>query len=117
MIKSDTVMKKLEERHKPEEATERSVSELNALLERFDAISANTYHQYIGLCGADECLGWEAKVDCREFGNKELQAHKDAQEMLGRHRAFAEAAKMIREETDEEVSVERESLISALNGG
>jgi len=32
MIKSDTVMKKLEERHKPEEATERSVSELNALL-------------------------------------------------------------------------------------
>lgn len=72
-------------------------SELTTLLERFDALGANAYHRYIELCRKDECLGWEAKVDCGKFCAAELQAHKDAQEMLGKHRAFTEAAKMLRE--------------------
>jgi hypothetical protein len=74
-----------------------SASELNELLERFDAIGSNAYHRYIELCRKDDCLGWEAKVDCGKFGAAELQAHKDAQEMLGKHRAFTEAARMLRE--------------------
>lgn len=82
---------------KTENETTAQASPCSQLLERFDAISSNAYHRYIELCRKDECLGWEAKVDCKQFGYNELRAHMDAQEMLGKHRAFAEAAKMLRE--------------------
>jgi len=70
-------------------------SELTPLLERLIARKENAYIEYIARCRKDECLGWEAKVDHGKFGENELKAHKDAQEMLGRHRAFADAIDMI----------------------
>ena len=67
---------------------------LQLILGRLQARSENSYIEYIGRCRKDQCLGWEAKVDAGEFGKDELQAHKDAQEMLGKHRAYAEAIKI-----------------------
>lgn len=68
------------------------------LVERLQARADNAYVDYIGLCRRDECLGWEAKVGRGIFGLHELEAHKKAAEMLGRHRALQEVANLLREE-------------------
>jgi hypothetical protein len=62
---------------------------LDSLVSRFGALRDNAYLEYIGACRRDECLGWEAKAEHREFGLKELEAHKTAAEWLGKHRAYA----------------------------
>ena len=69
------------------------------LLTRFNARCENAYLEYIGLCRADPCLGWEAKVDQGKFGLTELEAHKKAAEMLGRHRAYGAIIRELREVT------------------
>lgn len=57
----------------------------------------NAYVAYIDSGRKNECLGWEAKLESGEFGEPELRAHKLAAEQLGRHRALAEAAKLLGE--------------------
>ncbi|MCP5094945.1 MAG: hypothetical protein GY943_05270 [Chloroflexi bacterium] len=74
-----------------------AVGDMTALLERLTARADNAYVQYMNNCMRDECLGWVAKVERGGFGRKELQAHEDAAEQLGRHRALHEAVKLIRE--------------------
>ncbi len=76
---------------------ESSKSDKSDLLERLIARADNAYVQYINNCRRDECLGWEAKVERGGFGRKEVPAHEDAAEQLGRHRALHEAVKLIRE--------------------
>lgn len=70
--------------------------DLTKLVELFESISSNSYIKYIQSCRKEDCLGFEAKVKSGKFGEAQLLAHKEAQEMLGRHRAFAEAAQMLR---------------------
>lgn len=59
------------------------------------AMSDRAYSQYIQQMSRPECLGWEAKAVNGRFGIKELEAHTTAGELLGRHRALAEAATML----------------------
>lgn len=81
----------------PECAGSGELSGLPDLLERLIARADNAYIDYINKCRREECLGWEVKVDRGKFGFKELQAHKDAAEQLGKHRALHEAVKMLKE--------------------
>lgn len=73
-------------------ATTRSEVASNELVLRLRARSDNAYIEHLNRCGKTECLGWEAKVERGKFGLSELEAHKAAAEMLGRHRALFEAA-------------------------
>ncbi|MCG2680733.1 MAG: hypothetical protein L6455_12340, partial [Kiritimatiellae bacterium] len=51
----------------------------------------NAYIEMISVARRDESLGWEIKVKRGEFGRKELDSHAKMGELLGRHRALAEA--------------------------
>ncbi len=75
--------------------TPQGASELKAMLAGLQARADNAYCDYIELCRRNECLGWEAKVEKGIFGAAELQAHKDAAEKLGRHRALQEAVNLL----------------------
>ena len=64
----------------------------NTLADDFRKIGDCAYCDYIQQMQRSECLGWEAKVAVKKFGGAELKAHTKAGELLGRHRAFHEAA-------------------------
>jgi hypothetical protein len=67
--------------------------ELALTLER---MADNAYCDYIRKMQRDECLGWEEKVRRGSFDSDNLRAHVGAGELLGRHRALHEAAKLLR---------------------
>ena len=58
----------------------------------FRDLSDRAYCDYIGQMRRDVCLGWEHKAKNAKFGEAELKGHTKAGELLGRHKAFAEAA-------------------------
>lgn len=62
------------------------------LIKILEGLSDRAYCDYIAKMRTNECLGWEEKVRTSKFGQAELNAHTKAGELLGRHRAFAEAA-------------------------
>ena len=62
----------------------------------FRGLSDRAYCNYIEQMGRDACLGWEHKAAHGKFGEAELKGHTVAGEMLGRHKAFAEAANALR---------------------
>lgn len=43
-------------------------------------------------CKRTECLGADAKMQAGKFGREELTAHMIAQELLGKHKAYHDAA-------------------------
>jgi len=63
-----------------------------ALISHLQALGDRAYCDYIAKMKTNECLGWEEKVRTKKFGQAELTAHTKAGELLGRHKAFAEAA-------------------------
>jgi len=63
------------------------------LVSRLQTKADNAYFDYIELCRRDECLGQEYKIEKGIFGEAELDAHKNASEALGRHRAYSKAVK------------------------
>ena len=67
-------------------------------IERLKARAENAYVRYIQCCGRNECLGLEAKIEKGVFGLTELEAHKAASEMLGWHRAYMDAIKLLIDE-------------------
>jgi hypothetical protein len=67
-----------------------------SLEEVFRRLSDRAYCNYIEQIGRDACLGWEHKAAHGKFGEAELKGHTVAGEMLGRHKAFAEAANALR---------------------
>ncbi len=70
---------------------------LNAGLDaKLAGMSDAAYCLYIEQMRRPECLGWEAKVRAGQFGREHLAAFMHAAEMLGRHKALAEAAQMVR---------------------
>lgn len=75
-----------------------SAEQITDLLVRLRARADNAYVDMIGVARRDESLGWEIKVEKGLFGRAELEAHVKAGELLGRHRALHEAAKLIEEE-------------------
>ncbi len=75
-----------------------SAEKIAALVARLLARSENAYCDYIEASKKDAALGWEIKVERGVFGKDELAAHGRRSELLGRHRALHEAAKLIEEE-------------------
>lgn len=71
-----------------------------ALIKILEGLSDRAYCDYIAKMRTNECLGWEEKVRTSKFGQAELNAHTKAGELLGRHRAFAEAAAAASSATD-----------------
>lgn len=69
---------------------------VEALRATLQGKSDAAYIRYIETLRRDECLGWEAKVHSRKFGEPELKAHTMAAEFLGQHRAFAAALADVR---------------------
>jgi hypothetical protein len=72
---------------------------IETIINRLQAKSENAYIGYINAHRKDECLGWEAKVLHNKFGEKELKAHKKAQEWFGKHCAYLDAIEVIKEES------------------
>ena len=62
----------------------------------FRRLSDRAYCNFIEQIGSDVCLGWKYKARHGMFGEAELKGHTLAGEMLGRHKAFAEAANALR---------------------
>jgi len=69
---------------------------LSELADRFQVMSDNSYIRYLDRCRADECLGYEYKMEKGSFGRAELDAHKLATEALGKHKAYQLCANELR---------------------
>ena len=67
-----------------------------SLEEVFRSLSDRAYCNFIEQIGSDVCLGWKYKARHGMFGEAELKGHTLAGEMLGRHKAFDEAANALR---------------------
>lgn len=74
----------------PSEAL-RLADELADVIADLEASSDRAYCDYIEKMRRPECLGWEHKVKVGKFGEDELTGHTRAGELLGRHRALADA--------------------------
>jgi hypothetical protein len=72
------------------------LAHLEQLRSSLQGQSDAAYIRYVETLRRDECLGWEAKVKGRKFGEPELKAHTLAAELLGMHRAFAAAVADVR---------------------
>lgn len=68
----------------------------DAKVEEIAQKSDNAYCDYVAQMRKPECLGYEQKLKDGTFGKAELDAHTRAGELLGRHRAFAEVAAILR---------------------
>lgn len=55
------------------------------------------YMDYMSQCKRTECLGAHAKMASGLFGHDELTAHQIAQEFLGKHKGYHDAANALRE--------------------
>lgn len=58
-------------------------------------LADNAYCEYVRIMGTYPCLGFEAKIKAGEFGQRELDAHRDAAIQLGKHRAYSEILRMM----------------------
>ncbi len=74
---------------------EKATGECQRLREALRDKSDRAYCDYIDQLKKPECLGWEAKVKSGTFGEDELVGHCIAQELLGKHKAFAEALTLL----------------------
>jgi hypothetical protein len=55
--------------------------------------ATRAYCDYIEQMRKPESLGWSAKIASGEFGEKEICAHTEGGRLLGKHMAYADAAK------------------------
>lgn len=67
------------------------------LIEQITGESGSAYCQSLRQFEKTECLGWEAKVKSGKFGKEEHDAHRKANELMGRHQGLARAASILRE--------------------
>jgi len=77
------------------EALAHAVAGPQVTVDKVRGMSSRAYCDYIDQMRRDECLGHEQKLKEGKFGAIELNAHCDAAELLGRHRAFAEIAALL----------------------
>lgn len=71
--------------------------QLDEKISRIRAKAENAYIEYISILRRDTSLGWEIKLERKEFGEAELKSHCAAAEMLGRHRALNEVIMLLEE--------------------
>ena len=71
-------------------------AKLKTLMLRFEAKTENAYSDHIGLCSAEDCIGWKIKIDRGLFGRDELAALELAAEYLGRYKAMKEITEELR---------------------
>lgn len=69
----------------------RLADDLASVIADLEASSDRAYCDYIEKMRRPECLGWEHKAKIGQFGQDELTGHTRAGELLGRHRALADA--------------------------
>ena len=93
------------------------ISLLADLRSRLWARCENAYCDMISVARRDESLGWEIKVERGEFGRKELDSHAKMGELLGRHRALAEACREIDEVLKANASLDRPAASAGTVGG
>lgn len=90
------------------------ISLLADLRSRLWARCENAYCDMIAVARRDESLGWEIKVERGEFGRKELDSHTKMGELLGRHRALAEACREIDEVLKANAKAQRPAVAGTL---
>lgn len=61
--------------------------------EKTQIAAGRAYCNYIDCGRKEECLGEKAKIENGNFGVKELNAHKQAEEYLGEHRSLIKCSK------------------------
>lgn len=66
------------------------------IIKQLQGMAGDAYSRYIRQLRDDHCKGAEYKLDNNKFGVAELAAHNKAYEFLGRHRAFSEAADLLK---------------------
>lgn len=71
-------------------------SVLGHLTNVLQGLADQAYMNYIRQMQKEACLGVEHKLENDKFGVAELAAHNQGYELLGRHRAFSEAANMLK---------------------
>ena len=69
---------------------------VKTLLEQITSESDAAYCQSLRQFETTECLGWERKVSDGKFGIAEHNAHRKANELMGRHQGLARAASILR---------------------
>lgn len=72
------------------------LSRLNDALDALWKEAEAAYIQALNCFSKTECLGWEAKTLTGVFGKAEYEAHKKANELIGRHHGMAHAVKTLR---------------------
>jgi hypothetical protein len=60
----------------------------DTLLTNIKTKADNCYCDYIRLCEVTACKGWEAKIEAGKFGKAELDAHHEAWQKYGEHKAL-----------------------------
>lgn len=76
-------------------------SSKDVVLRELKALSEQAYLAYISQTEKDLCLGEDIKMQQGKFTRANLNAHREAWEWLGRHRAYAEAARLLESFPDE----------------
>jgi hypothetical protein len=75
------------------------VAELEAALaaarDKLSASASSSYCLALDKFQTTPCLGWEEKVRTGKYTVAEHEAHAEANRLIGSHKAFAEAAKII----------------------
>jgi hypothetical protein len=62
------------------------------LVSELQTLSEAAYGEYVSVTQNTECLGWKSKINAGTFGESELKAHRTADNWLGKHRAYSDAA-------------------------
>jgi hypothetical protein len=55
------------------------------------------YLSYIEKAKSTPCCGWEQKIKSGQFGQAEMDAHAKMNQLLGKHQAYADVRKALRE--------------------
>jgi hypothetical protein len=59
--------------------------------------SEGAYLSYIEKAKSTPCCGWEQKIKSGQFGQAEMDAHAKMNQLLGKHQAYADVRKALRE--------------------
>lgn len=71
------------------------VDEMESLRQELRRLGDNAYCRSLELARKAQCLGAEVKMKRGEFGRAELEAHKESELWMGKHRAFYEALRLL----------------------
>jgi len=89
------VLKLSAEYSKLKERNSSLVEGIRKLADELHERASREYCSYVEQMRREECLGWEAKIEAGQFGDKELAGHTYAGTLLGRHRALAKVAEEV----------------------